>query len=64
MKCQENPLIDVMTGNVAMKPKTPKTIQVRCTTDEKDKYDELMDKDVDVPYMVREFIRKLYDEVK
>ena len=46
-----------------LKEKTPKVVQVRVTENEKTMYEELMDKDVDMPYMIREFIRKLHEQV-
>jgi len=63
MKYRDNPMIDEMFGEVAIRPKTPNTVQVRCTDDEKRMYEELKGADVDMPFMIREFVVKLHGKV-
>lgn len=63
MKYRDNPLLDGMFDNIVTKEATPKTIQVRVTEREKEQYQDLMRLDVDMPYMIREFIRKMHDRV-
>lgn len=64
MKYRGNPLLKDMLGSPVIKPRCNKVLQIRCTEEEKTMYDELMDMDIDIPYMMREFVRELHGKVK
>lgn len=64
MKYRTNPLLDEMLGEeCVMKERCDAKIQIRTTDKEHEMYRELMDADVDMPFMVREFITKLHEKV-
>lgn len=63
MTYRENPLLDEMLGAPVTKERCDSKMQIRCTADELKMYRELMDADVDLPFMVREFVNKLHEKV-
>ena len=64
MKYRTNPLLDKMLGeDCVMKERCDYKMQIRCTEQELIMYRNLMDADVDMPFMMREFVSKLYGKV-
>lgn len=64
MKYRTNPLLDEMLGEDAVvKERCDAKIQLRSTQKELDMYRDLVNADIDMPFMIREFVVKLHDKV-